>query len=94
MPNKFNFVVIEISKDQIKTNKNFIVSIVYRPPNASVVEFIECYQAIPSTVQTENKYMIIMGDYNINTLKCLKTLLEIKIGMNLVMYYLLLAISS
>ena len=28
---------------------------------------------ILSTVQTENKYMITIGDYNINTLKCLKT---------------------
>ena len=73
MPNKFNFVAIEISKDQFKTNKNIIVSIVYRPPDTSVVEFIECYQAILSTVQTENKYMITIGDYNINTLKCLKT---------------------
>ena len=26
-----------------------------------------------STVQTEHKYMITMGDYNINTLKFLKT---------------------
>ena len=73
MPKKFNCVAIEISKDQFKTNKNIIISIVYRPPDTSVVEFIECYQAILSTVQTENKYMITMGDYNINTLKCLKT---------------------
>ena len=39
IPNKFNFVAIEISKDQFKTNKNIIVSIVYRPPDTSVVEF-------------------------------------------------------
>ena len=43
MPNQFNFVAIEISKDQFKTNKSIIVSIVYRPPDTSVVEFIECY---------------------------------------------------
>ena len=73
MPKIFYFVAIEISKDQFKTNKNIIVSIVYIPPDTSVVEFIEYYQAILSTVHTENKYMITMGDYNINTLKCLKT---------------------
>ena len=75
MPNIFNFVAIEISTDQFKVNKNIIVHVLIldRLSDISIVEFIECYQAIPCTVQTENKYMITMGDYNIHTLKCLKT---------------------
>ena len=55
MPNIFNFLAIEISKDQFKTNKNNIVLIFDRQTDTSVVEFIECYQAIPCTVQTEKK---------------------------------------
>ena len=51
MPSQHNFVAIEIPSTEFQINKSIIISIVYRPPDTSIPEFIDYYQAILSKIQ-------------------------------------------
>ena len=55
---------VEIETD----NKNIICGIIYRRPNASKPQFINELESILSLLERENKYINLMGDFNINLL--------------------------
>ena len=57
---------IEISKDQLRSQKNYIVGVIYRPPSADIDTFMSELESILSTIKNEDKYSCIMGDFNIN----------------------------
>ena len=60
---------VEISKQDISTRKDVIISVVYRPPNTDVTAFVESLQELLSKVKKENKLVYLMGDFNINLLE-------------------------
>lgn len=50
---------------QLPKSKPFILGFVYRPPNAPA-QWVEDYEDMLENVYTEEKEMIILGDFNIN----------------------------
>ena len=48
--------------------KNIVCGIVYRRPNTSKFQFINELESILSLLERENKYIYLMGDFNINLL--------------------------
>ena len=56
---------LEINKLQ---SKPFIVSTIYRPPNAPA-EFFYCFETLIKQIDDENKEMFILGDLNCNLLQ-------------------------
>ena len=56
---------LEITKPQ---SKPFIVSTIYRPPNAPA-EFFYCFETLIKQIDDENKEMYILGDINCNLLQ-------------------------
>jgi hypothetical protein len=61
-------VFIELDKCITHTCKNVIVAVIYRPPNTDVTKFTEHIESVLDTVNKENKFCYLMGDYNINLL--------------------------
>lgn len=70
IPHIFESIFIEITNTQ---GKNVIVGVVYRPnsgPHADLDIFSYTMQDIMDTIQHENNSCVIMGDMNIDLLKC------------------------
>ena len=70
IPHIFESLFIEIINS---VGKNIIVGVVYRPnsgPHADLDIFSYTMHSIMDTIQHENKLSIIMGDINIDLLKC------------------------
>ena len=63
-----NSVFIEIIRSSTNTKNNVICGCVYRPPFMSVKIFNELLELFFSKLQSENKYVYITGDFNVNTL--------------------------
>ena len=61
---------IELEGTSVDSDKNYVVGIVYRPPNTNINMFNDTFSHILSTIKCENKKCYIMGDYNINLLNC------------------------
>ena len=61
-------IFVEMSKDDIGMDKNVVIGLVYRPPNRNVELFNEKVVRILDDLNKENKYVYIMGDFNINLL--------------------------
>ena len=63
-------VFIEIDKDQVSSNKNMIIGLIYKPPNTNMSDFNELFgDLLMNKIKSENKDLYIMGDFNINLLK-------------------------
>ena len=69
-------IFIEIDKSQCKSTKNIIIGTVYRPPNKDINVFLSGIKEILSILNKENKFIYIMGDFNINLLNIDKHLLS------------------
>ena len=59
---------IEIDKSVFGSERNMLVGVIYRPPNTDIKLFIAALKEILENVQSENKVLHLVGDYNINLL--------------------------
>ena len=59
-------ISVEIPKEEFKTQKNIIVTSVYRPPNTNPKHFVSKVNTFLHQLHHENKHAFILGDYNIN----------------------------
>ena len=64
----FDSVFIEIDRDIFRREKNIIIGVIYRPPDADLESFIELMGVLFEKVKSENKMCYLMGDYNTNLL--------------------------
>ena len=64
-----------------------IISI-YRPPNTQLQIFNKEMKTIFEKIKAENKYVCIMGDYNVNTYKDEHTICSHKMDMQNLFTYL------
>ena len=66
------FLRVEISK------VDYIVGMIYRPPNASVCEFLLSLEQILESISTSQRHACyLMGDFNINLLDMEKNMQEL-----------------
>ena len=59
---------IEIKKEQFGAHKDMIIGVVNRPPKIAIDLFIGELLRILNSLSKENKYVVLMGDYNVNVL--------------------------
>lgn len=57
---------IEIPKGEGELQKDIVVGIIYRPPNQNMSEFNDCISEILHSIKQENKWLYLLGDFNIN----------------------------
>ena len=67
-----NLVAIKIDKHSIGSNKAIVVVMIYRPPSTSIATFNNQLSTLIDDVQKENKYVLFMGDFNVNVSKQIK----------------------
>ena len=60
-------IAIKISKEELNTNLNIILITLYRPPNIHIKLFTDKLTNLPHDLSNENKYIFIIGDFNVNT---------------------------
>ena len=61
-------VFIEIKHDIFNSSKNIIIGTIYRPPNTNINIFLENLVEILLCIKTENKFIYLLGDFNLNLL--------------------------
>ena len=61
-------VSVEAEKHVLKTSKNVVISVIYRPPNTDVRIFIDKMNIMLDTIMKEHKLCYLLGDYNSNIL--------------------------
>ena len=59
---------IEIDKSVFGSERNMLVGVIYRPPNTDIKLFIDALKEILENVQSENKVLYLVRDYNIKLL--------------------------
>ena len=59
---------IEIDKSVFGSERNILIGVIYTPPNTDIKLFIDHTKEVLEYVQTENKVLYLVGDYNINLL--------------------------
>jgi len=64
-PNTIESLFDEISNP---SGKNIIVGTVYRPPNQNLLDFLDRFKYILSTILKDNKHCYVMGDFNLDLL--------------------------
>ena len=64
-----NEVVESIFIEVFNTLKNYIVGVIYKPPQQTVKSFIDNIQFPLNTISNERKESIIMGDFNVDLMK-------------------------
>jgi hypothetical protein len=60
---------IEIEGASVNHQKNVVVGLTYRRPGSDVEKFLELFTTKLNTITEENKYVIHMGDFNLDLLK-------------------------
>ena len=60
-------LVIEIPKGELHTKNNIIIISLYRPPSIQVKLFTGKFTGILQFLSKENKYIFIVGDFNVDT---------------------------
>ena len=68
-----NCVFVKLGKKSLNIDRNIIVGLLYRPPISSIQAFTHALQPLLVKITPEIKYIYLMGDYNINTLKNIPT---------------------
>ena len=63
-------IFIEIDSSVYCTKSNIVVGLIYRMPDSSVEVFNERIDGVLNTIKREKKIVYLMGDLNINFLKC------------------------
>ena len=66
--NIIKILFIEIKKEQFGAHKDMIIGVVYMPPKIAIDLFIGELLRIFNSLSKENKYVVLMGDYNVNLL--------------------------
>ena len=62
-----DILAIEIHKDELNTKCNIIIITLYRPPNIQINVFIDKLTDLLQFLSKENKYIFIVGDFNVDT---------------------------
>ena len=73
-----NSVFVEIDKNTTNTKRNLIVGCIYRPPWIKIADFITALTPKLENLKSENKYTLLMGDYNIDISPCIESDLAIE----------------
>ena len=60
-------LAIEIPKGELHTKNNKIIISIYRPSSIQVKLFTEKFTDILQFLSRENKYIFILGDFNVDT---------------------------
>ena len=47
-------------------SKNLIISVIYRPPNSNVNDFVQNFNSLLAKIGKENKLSYLLGDFNLN----------------------------
>ena len=69
--NKLDELESTVVEILLKNNKNLICCCIYKHPHMSISEFLDEYLSVLlNKLSHENKFCIIMGDFNINLLNC------------------------
>ena len=63
-------IFIEIERRSLNTTKNVIIGLIYRVPDSNADLFNKELLDILQKITKENKFIYIMGDYNLDLLKC------------------------
>ena len=59
-------IFVEIEGNMLCNKNNFILGVIYRPPNTDISVFNDKINRIMDVIKKENKLCYMMGDYNIN----------------------------
>ena len=65
-PETINSVFVEVDKDTTGTKRNLIIGCIYRPPWVDLSEYNSCMTNTLALLQSENKYIFLLGDYNVD----------------------------
>lgn len=60
------FIEIPLATRQSKNHKRVLLGVIYRPPNANMMSFLDSFGSILTKLKAENKMCYLMGDFNIN----------------------------
>ena len=63
-----NSVFVELLKNTTNSKHNIICGCIYRPPSMSLSVFNELLSDMFGKILSENKYVYIFGDFNVNTM--------------------------
>ena len=61
-----NSIFVEIDKNTAGTRQNLIVGCIYRPPWVNLSEYNSCMTNTLALLQSEHKYIFLLGDYNVD----------------------------
>ena len=61
-------IFIEIKKNLFDTKKDFIIGVIYRPPNTDIDKFLEVMNDWLAPISREKSLNFYLGDFNINSL--------------------------
>ena len=65
-PETINSVFVEVDQNTTGTKRNLIISCIYRPPWVDLSEYNTCMTNTLVLLQNENKYIFVLGDYNVD----------------------------
>ena len=65
-PETINSVFVEVDKDTTGTKRNLIIGCIYRPPWTDLSKYNSCMTNTLALLQSENKYIFLLGDYNVD----------------------------
>ena len=77
-PETINSVFVEVDKNTTGTKQNLIIGCIYRPPWVDLSEYNTCMTNTLALLQNENKYIFLLGDYNVDISPVAKHNLTIK----------------
>ena len=61
-----NSIFVEIDKNTAGTRQNLIIGCIYRPPWVNLSEYNSCMTNTLALLQSEHKYIFLLGDYNVD----------------------------
>ena len=65
-PETINSVFVEVDKNTTDTKRNLIIRCIYRPPWVDLSDYNSCMTNTLALLQCENKYIFLLGDYNVD----------------------------
>ena len=65
----FNSIIIDIDRSELRSTRHMSVILVYRPPNTDSSIFINDLEKILSKLDSENRDICMIGDFNYDTFK-------------------------
>ena len=63
-------VFVEVNISTCNGSKTVIIGVIYRPPNTCIDKFTDIRNDIQNEIKMDNKLFYILGNYNIDLLKC------------------------